>query len=75
MRSRGIRQRERLGRIRPSIPSSTQLKDTAKTGSQSSLDGRTGKEDAPRRNSLKNITRNAVQYGNLNTKHIRQGDS
>lgn len=36
-RPRGISQGTCLGTVRSSIPSSTQLKDTAKTGSQSSL--------------------------------------
>jgi hypothetical protein len=37
IKSQGISQGERLERVRPSISSSTKLKDTTKTWSQSSL--------------------------------------
>ncbi|XP_028618925.1 spermatogenesis-associated protein 31E1-like [Grammomys surdaster] len=74
LKSGGISHGESLGKVRPSIPSSTQLKGTVKTESQSFL-YKQGKREAPPKSSLKNIMRDAAQYGNLSTNCKREGDS
>ncbi|GAB1298173.1 Gene model 906, (NCBI) [Apodemus speciosus] len=63
IRSTDIRQGERLGSVKPSIPSSTQLKDTTKTWIPE-------KGEATPKSSW-----NALQYGNSRTKYLGQGDS
>ncbi|XP_031220249.1 spermatogenesis-associated protein 31A1-like isoform X2 [Mastomys coucha] len=63
IRSEAISQGERLGRVRPSISSSTHLKDTAKTWIPE-------KGEATSQSSC-----NALQYENFSTKYHRQGDS
>ncbi|XP_052013603.1 spermatogenesis-associated protein 31E1-like [Apodemus sylvaticus] len=68
IRSRAISQGESLGRVRPYILSSTQLKDTTKTQIA-------GKGEATCKSSWKNTTRNAVQERNLSTNYTRQGYS
>ncbi|XP_034365592.1 uncharacterized protein LOC117713500 [Arvicanthis niloticus] len=65
---------ERLERVKPSIPSSTQLKDTAKTESQSFLYKQRKREASPK-SSLKNIRRDAAPNGNHDTNCRGQGDS
>nr|BAE21538.1 unnamed protein product [Mus musculus] len=74
LKSESISQGERLGRVSPSIPSSIQLKDTAKLESQSSLNI-AGKREAPAISSSKNITRNIAQYESLSKTYKGQGDS
>lgn len=64
LKSGGINQVERLGTVRPSTLSSTQLKDTANTESQSSL-YKQGKRETLPKSSLKNIKRNAARYGSV----------
>lgn len=68
IRSRAISQGERLGRVDPSIPSSTQIRDTTKTWIP-------GKGEVTSKSSWNNITRTASQYGNFSTKYLGQGDS
>ncbi|XP_032755390.1 uncharacterized protein LOC116898118 [Rattus rattus] len=69
----GISQGERLGRVKSSISSFTQLKDSAKTESKSSPNIG-GKREVPSKSSLKFIW-NAAQYENLSTKLKGQRDS
>lgn len=68
IRSRAISQGERLGRVDPSIPSSTQIRDTTKTWIP-------GKGEVTSKSSWNNITKTASQYGNFSTKYLGQGDS
>ena len=69
--SRGIRKGERIVKLRPSIPSSTKLKDTANTSLYIS-----GKGEAPPNTFWKNILSNDMeQYGNLSTKYKGKGHS
>ncbi|GAB1298177.1 Gene model 906, (NCBI) [Apodemus speciosus] len=63
IRSTDIRQGERLGSVKPSIPSSTQLKDATKTWIPE-------KGEATPKSSW-----NALQYENSSTKYLGQGDS
>nr|XP_034365777.1 spermatogenesis-associated protein 31A6-like [Arvicanthis niloticus] len=63
IQSRGMNQGETLGRERPSIPSSTQLKDRTKTWVPE-------KGDATYKSS-----QNDLQYENFSTKYLGQGDS
>ncbi|XP_028623022.1 LOW QUALITY PROTEIN: spermatogenesis-associated protein 31A6-like [Grammomys surdaster] len=69
-----ISQGEMLEKVRPSIPSSTKLEDTAKTESQYSLNV-IGKRNTPSKSSLKTISWNAAQNEDLCTKYKGQGDS
>eukprot|EP00073_Rattus_norvegicus_P017685 XP_001070793.3 PREDICTED: uncharacterized protein LOC689437 isoform X1 [Rattus norvegicus] len=68
IRSRAISQGERLGRVSPSIPSSTQIRDTTKAWIP-------GEGEATWKSSCNNITRTASKYGNVSTKYLGQGDS
>ncbi|XP_052047765.1 uncharacterized protein LOC127691875 [Apodemus sylvaticus] len=74
LKSGGINQGQSLGRVKSSILSSTQLKDTDKTESRSSLDI-AGKRKALSKSSLTNITRNAAHHENLSTDYKEQRDS
>ncbi|XP_038952255.2 spermatogenesis-associated protein 31E1-like [Rattus norvegicus] len=68
IRSTAISQGERLGRVNPSIPSSTQIRDTTKTWIP-------GEGEGISKSSWNNITRNASKYRTSSTKYIGQGDS
>ncbi|GAB1298174.1 hypothetical protein APTSU1_001341000 [Apodemus speciosus] len=66
--STGVSQEDRLARVRPSIPSCTQLQDKAKTWIPE-------KGEATSISSWQNIPRKAFQYGNLSTQCKEQQDS
>jgi hypothetical protein len=67
LRATGIIQGERRVRVRRSIPSSTKLKDTAKTWTPE-------KGEPTSKTSWKNIRSNGFQCGNLSTKCKGQQD-
>eukprot|EP00073_Rattus_norvegicus_P053801 XP_017456185.1 PREDICTED: spermatogenesis-associated protein 31E1-like isoform X2 [Rattus norvegicus] len=68
IRPRAISQGERLGRVSPSIPSSTQIKDTTKTWIP-------GKGEVTSKSSWNKISKTASKYGKVSKKYLGQGDS
>lgn len=68
IRSRALSHGEKHERVKPSIPSSTHVKDTAKSQIPE-------KGEATSKSSWKNIPRYVLQYGKHSTKYTGLGDS